>query len=189
MHRSRIVKRGLITICVVLAILAVLLYRGDLKGYSNCTRISEWFNAKPVTYQGKTYQVKVCGDGEGVNGAPESIKLSVYAPDGDLLAVRRFTANFLGTIHPLEYKPEGVEYWDDYYGPVIIRMPPTWIDRVWARIPISDGIPPFYIDKEAIEQEVARATAPRSVAPVLDPDEPVIPSRKAEVGRSGQNRP
>ena len=100
MYRSRIVKRGLITICVVLGILAVLLYRGDLERYYECERKSKWFNAKPVTYQDKTYQVKACGDGKGITGSPEKIKVSVYAPDGDLVAVRRFTANFL---EPVQY--------------------------------------------------------------------------------------
>lgn len=196
MSGSRIVKRGLITIGVVSGILAVLLYRGDSGGYPNCTRISEWFNAKPVTYQGKTYQVKACGDGAGITGSPEEIKVSVYAPDGDLVAVRRFTANFLAaSINPLEYKPEGIEYWDDYYGPAFIRMPPTREDWVKARIPLISGISESEVkrirEERIREEEKARAFLLRNAGTVFDPDEPVIPSSKskAEADRNGRNRP
>ena len=184
MYSSRIVKRGLITIGVILGILAVLLYRGDLKRYPECKKKSEWFNAKPVTYQGKTYQVKVCGDGAGITGDLEKIKVSVYAPDGDLVAVRRFTADFLGFFAPLEYKPEGIEYWDDDYGPAFIPMPPTWQDWVKARIPLISGISGSEVERIKMErikdEETARAIIRRSAGTVFDPDEPVIPNEKAE---------
>lgn len=192
MYRSRIVKRGLITIGIVLGILAVLLYRGDLKRYPECQKKSEWFNAKPVTYQGKTYQVKVCGDGAGITGDLEKIKVSVYAPDGDLVAVRRFTADFLGFIAPLEYKPEGIEYWDDDYGPAFIRMPPTREDWVKARIPLISGISESEVkrirEERIREEETARAIIRRSAGTVFDPDEPVITGSKSKAEARLRNR-
>lgn len=171
MPGSRIVKRGLIAIGIVVGLIALEQYYNDSIKYDNCQIGPEWFNAKPVTYQGKTYQVKVCGDGAGVNGAPESIKLSVYAPDGKLVAVRRFTANFLGFVAPLEYKPEGIRYLDDENGFEIIPMPPTWQDWVKARIPLISGSQLEW--KKG--QEAARATVPQGADTVFDPDEQVIP--------------
>jgi len=136
----KIIKRIFIIILVGFLVFMVYAYWSDTHGlYKDCKKTSNWFNAKPVTYKGIHYQVYACGDGRGITGDPEEIKVSVYGPDGSLLAVRRFTADYLGTIYPLVYKPSGIEYLDDEKGAFIIQMPPNWLNRIKAYIPIISG--------------------------------------------------
>lgn len=134
----RIVRYGCVIIGVVMVLWVALLYNAEGR-YRQCDKISEWLNAKSVAYQGKTYRVMLCGDGAGIKGNLESVKLSVYAPDGGLVAVRRFSVDFLGTVYPLKYKPKGIEYLDDDKGFVIIPLPPTREDWIKARIPAISG--------------------------------------------------
>lgn len=138
MLESKAVRRSLIAAGIILMLYVILLFRGEGR-YVECDDVGKWFKPKTATYQGEPYRVTVCGDGSGINGASDSIKISVYGPDGDLVAARRFEINFLGSVHPLAYKPEGIEYWDDEEGPVIIPMPPTGVDWIKARIPAISG--------------------------------------------------
>ena len=111
--------------------------------YGDCEEYAQRLNGGEREYQGKKYKVVLCGTGGDSNQDNDRIRMQIFSEGGELVAQRKFiihwdTPNFE---KKMEYHDDHITYFDmsdnnDFEK--IVSMPPTFIDRIRARIPLLD---------------------------------------------------
>ena len=109
--------------------------------YGDCDSYNDpgTLNAGIKTFNGKTYKIQVCGTGgNDQSGTDDELELQVFSQEGELLAKRHYSVNWKASpsFHqPLEYTDDAVIY-NVYHGDDgKIKIPPTKLDWIFARIP------------------------------------------------------
>jgi len=86
-------------------------------------------------FKGELFDVQVCWAYAYDHGETRAVRFSVFDQKGRLRALRNFV--FYHDISPIEYQKNRLAYFiDDRYH--YLNMPPTTLDRLRIRIPLSD---------------------------------------------------
>lgn len=108
--------------------------------FYNCERDTKYLNGGNKVYNGRKYNIILCGAGGDENFTGDEIRLQIFSEKGELLAQRRFIVNWITNFpRELEYGPDYVTYYDASQQSGFehrINMPPTWWDWVRARLPL-----------------------------------------------------
>ncbi|MBN3768221.1 hypothetical protein G3N93_01160 [Burkholderia sp. Se-20378] len=148
-HFSRTKRTGLAIVALgFLALFHLVNFRGITTDDTDCQRFN--YNAKLnggiKQIDGTTYLVNICGSGRSSNGhftdQNEQVKIVVADVHGSTLATRLFFVFWGGRPgnDPIEIHDGKLTYFDasDAYDSTrTISMPPTTMDWVAARIPLS----------------------------------------------------
>lgn len=96
-------------------------------------------NAGIKTFNGKSYKIQVCGTGGSPqDGTDDELELQVFSQEGELLAKRHYSVNWEAgsSFHqPLQYTDDAVIYNAYHEDDGKIKIPPTKVDWLFARIP------------------------------------------------------
>jgi hypothetical protein len=110
--------------------------------YTNCERNTKYLNGGVKVYDGKKYNIVLCGDGGDENFMHDKMRMQIFSESGGLLAQRTFYVDWQTSgQRELVYGDDHLIYIDpskpnDFKQKV--RMPPTWFDWVRARLPLVD---------------------------------------------------
>jgi len=122
------------------AVLCAAIFGRD---YGRCDfyNSSDTLNAGIKTFNGQSYKIQVCGTGaRPQDGTDDELELKVFSPKGELLAKRHYSVNWEAgsSFHePLQYTNDAVIY-NEYEDDGKIKIPPTALDWIMARIPLLD---------------------------------------------------
>ena len=135
------ILRWLLALLAIVYLFWLLLMRPDPDDYQECEYYTEHLNGGVRTFQGKQYNIVVCGLRGRIdpgNVQHDEIRLMVLSMDGELLA-ERYYEPILGidVLLPLEYSDDYLIY-NDGEGrgfQTKMPMPPTRLDWLRARMP------------------------------------------------------
>ncbi|MGA3972412.1 hypothetical protein ACI2VT_16520 [Ralstonia nicotianae] len=127
---------------IALYVLASVLIKTHPQQFFDCERDTKLLNGGVKVYDGKKLNVVLCGAGPDENMMNDKIRLQVFAEDGDLLAQRTFYVHWdTNADRELVYNKDHLTYFDASQNNNYIhhvRMPPTWLDWIKARLPLMN---------------------------------------------------
>ena len=135
----KIARRTIIAALIIYGIIFVIDKRFPDRFY-NCERDTQDVRGGIKVYDGRKYNIVLCGTGGDENFMGDEIRLQVFSENRELLAQRRFVVNWITNFpRELEYGSDYVIYYDASQQSNFehrISMPPTWWDWVRARLPL-----------------------------------------------------
>lgn len=137
----KLIKITAVCALIVLAALIALDHFFPVR-YSNCERYTKWLNGGLREYEGKKFNIVLCGAGWDKNRMNDWVRLQVWSEHGSLLAQRTFLVDWDSNFpRDLEYNKDHLTYYDASQQDDFVHhitMPPTWWDWVRARLPLLD---------------------------------------------------
>ena len=139
LHRIAYFSAAIAALIISGAIFAINKKSSD--NFSDCAMYTKSLKGGMKVFDGKKYNVVLCGTGGDENAMDDRIRLQIFSADGELLAQRKFHVHWMmaNFRKELAFSGDHLTYYDNSQQSNFehrISMPPTPWDWISARLPL-----------------------------------------------------